>query len=299
MTTSPYTDAPPRTGLKWLAAISVLAVGVWSYWPTLVDLVDFWRFNPDYSVGALVPPVAIYLVWSDRRRLRALPTSVCWWGFALLLASQVVRLLGLFYMFASLERFSLILALGALVLFFFGHAVTRRLVWLWLFFLLMMPLPSRVHERLAIPLQDLATGSSVFCLEMLGFLVARQGHILRLSGRTAVAIAEACSGLRMLTAFVVVAATLAFLVRRPVWQKAVLVISSVPVAIAANTLRLVATVLLYEWVSDDVAERFFHHFAGLTMMPFAVIVLILELRLLRWLSEPAPAAGEPVPGCPS
>jgi exosortase len=190
-------------------------------------------------------------------------------------------------------------AAAASVLCILGYAVARRLVWIWLFLLLTMPLPVSVHERLSIPLQDLATGSSVFCLELLGFLVVRQGHVLRLSDQTAVAIAEACSGLRMLTSFITVAATLAFLARRPAWQKAVLLISSVPVAILANTLRLVTTVLLFEWASGEVAHRFFHDFAGLTMMPFAVIVLVLELRLLRWIGEPKPGRVGLPPGAPA
>ena len=77
-----------------------------------------------------------------------------------------------------------------------------------------------------------------------------------------VAVAEACSGLRMLTAFVVVAAALAYVVNRPRWQKAALVVSSVPVAILCNLARLVATAILFMLVSSEFGERFFHDFAG-------------------------------------
>jgi exosortase len=124
----------------------------------------------------------------------------------------------------------------------------------------------------------------VFGLELLGYLVAREGNVLRLSDQNTIAVAEACSGLRMLTAFVIVGAALAFVIRRPAWQKVIVVLSTVPVAILANTLRLMVTALVYEHVGSDVGERLFHDFAGLTMIPCAFVILLVELRLLRWLS---------------
>jgi exosortase len=205
-----------------------------------------------------------------------------------LLISQMIRLAGLYYMYGSLERYSIIFAVAGVVLLVWGYQIARRLVWVFIFLLLMIPLPGKVHDQVAIPLQSFASASAVFCLETAGYLVALQGNVLELSDRTSVAVAEACSGLRMLTAFTMVGAVLAFMVRRPAWQKTVIVLSSIPVAIVANTLRLVATVLLHEWVGGEVANRFFHDFAGLSMMPLAVIILVVELRLLRWLGRPTP-----------
>jgi len=96
----------------------------------------------------------------------------------------------------------------------------------------------------------------------------------------------------MLTAFVVVAAVFAFVVNRPRWQRAVLVLSSVPIAIVCNVMRLIATVALYAIASSSIAERFFHDFAGLTMMPVAIAILVGELWLMKKLviADPAPAA---------
>ena len=281
------------TKLRWIAVAALLGGLLWSYWPTLSELWAFWQLNPDYSVGQLVPLVAVYLVWADRKALRKLPVRVCWWGLGVVLSAQAVRLFGLLYMYGSLERYSLVLTVGGTALLVFGYAAVRRLIYVFAFLMLMVPLPNRVHNDLALPLQNFAANSAVFGLELLGYLVDRRGNVLRLSDQTAVAVAEACSGLRMLTAFVVVAATLAFVVRRPPWQKAVVVLSSLPVAILANTLRLIATVLLYESAGSQVAERFFHDFAGLTMMPFAIVVLMAELWMIRRLSMGATGASVP------
>ena len=99
-------------------------------------------------------------------------------------------------------------------------------------------------------------------------------------------VAEACSGLRMLTAFIVVAGAMAFLVNRPIWQKATLVLSSIPIAIGCNLARLCVTAMLYLVADSETAERFFHDFAGLTMMPIAVFMLFGELWLMNKLVVP-------------
>ncbi len=275
--------------VPWAILAVLLAGLLWSYWPTLSDLVAFWRLNPDYSAGALVPLVAVYVVWSRRKVLREIPGQTCWAGLVLLLMAQAVRFFGMLYMYGSLERFSFLLTIVAGCLLIFGRRMTRQLASVLVFLVLMFPLPERVHEALALPLQGFASRSAVVGLEMLGYLVRREGNVLCLSNQAPVAVAEACSGLRMLTAFVIVAAALTFVVRRPVWQKVVIIASSVPVAILANTLRLVITVLVLELVSSDAGEEFFHNSAGIVMIPFAWAVLMGELWLMRWIGG---ASGE-------
>jgi len=262
----------------------VLAVLAWSYWPTLSELFDFWQRNADYSVGELVPLVAAYLLWSDRKVLLSLPRRVCWWGLGVILLAQVIRFYGLYDMYGSLERYSIVLTVAGAVLFVLGFEVAWRLKWVAAFLLLMVPFPGRVHNNIAVPLQSFASSSAVFGLELMGYLVGREGNVLRVSDRTEVAVAEACSGLRMLTAFIVVAATLAFVVHRPKWQKAIVVLSSIPTAIVANSLRLIVTVLLFEYANREVAEKFFHDFAGICMMPFAVVAILAELWFMRFIS---------------
>jgi exosortase len=110
--------------------------------------------------------------------------------------------------------------------------------------------------------------------------VVREGHTLLLNGNVHVAVAEACSGLRMLTAFVVVAWVLAYIIHRSPWQKAVLVVSSIPVAILCNIVRLVITAMLFMVTTAEFAEQFFHDFAGLTMMPLAILMLLGELWVM-------------------
>ena len=101
-----------------------------------------------------------------------------------------------------------------------------------------------------------------------------------------IAVAEACSGLRMLTAFVIVAAFIAYMVRRPRWEKGILLASSVPVAVICNMLRIFLTAMTMLYGSVELAAEFFHDFAGVVMMPIAVSLLFCELWLMDRLVVP-------------
>jgi exosortase len=230
----------------------------------------------------LVFPAAVYLLWTDRHRLlsgrRVQPS---WWSaIGLLLFSQLVRAVGITGMLDSLERYSLILALGGLLLLLAGRPFCRRIQYHYLFLFLMVPLPAPIHNRIALPLLGLATQAACAVLDILGIQVIPEGNTLLLNGRVELAVAEACSGLRMLTAFIVVAAFLAFLADRPRWQRVVLLASSVPVAMICNIMRLVATALLFLLVNENVGQKFFHDFAGVSMMPLAILLLMAELWVL-------------------
>lgn len=186
----------------------------------------------------------------------------------------------------SAERYSIVLTLGALVLMVAGWRVLRRVAWVLLFLFLMFPLPGRIHNMVSDPLQRLATTGSVFLLEAFGVPVTQQGNIVMLNDSIPMAVAEACSGLRMLTAFIIVAAFIAYMVKRPRWQKAVLLASSIPVAVVSNMIRIMATGIIMLYVSVEIGEKFFHDFAGLVMMPAAVSLIFGLLWLMDLLTVP-------------
>jgi exosortase len=256
---------------------ALVLLTVWSYWPTMVGLFKDWQGNDDYSAGQLVPLVALFLIWRERKKLGKCLLRPCWWGMALLILAQAVRFYGLLFMFESAERYSLVLIIAGLVLMVAGWQVFRTVSWILLFLFLMVPLPGRVHNLISGPLQKMATTGSVFLLEAFGTRVSHQGNVVMLNENTPMAVAEACSGLRMLTAFVIVAAFMTYMVKRSRRQKAVLLLSSIPIAVL---------ILL---VNTEFAEKFFHDFAGLAMMPAAALLLFGELWLMDKLILPEPS----------
>jgi exosortase len=118
---------------------------------------------------------------------------------------------------------------------------------------------------------------------MLGYSVMREGHIIHLNGTT-VAIAEACNGLRMITAFLVIAGMVVLLVRRAWWEKLLVLASSLPIALLCNVTRLIITAIAFTKLDGEKWEKTFHDFGGYSMMPLALALVIFELWFLTKLT---------------
>lgn len=289
MTTAP---APPqfRPAQGFVLLVVVVVATTLSFWPTVRDLSAFWWVNEDYSVGSLVLPVWLWLIWQARHRLRAHMFQPSIIGLALLIASQFLRFFALIYGYGFLERLAMVSSLVSVVIMLAGLRVFRALLWEHVFLLLLIPLPNRVHNLIAMPLQSWATGIGQFGLELLGYFVKREGNVLTVNEDTTVLVAEACSGLRMLTAFIFVAAVLCFLVSRPTWQRVALLCLSIPTAVVMNGLRVTATAMYFDVEPSASARSQFHDMAGLVMMPVAVAVLLGILRLFEmiFIADPEP-----------
>jgi exosortase len=195
----------------------------------------------------------------------------------------MVRLFGLFFMYGSAERLSIALSIAALVLLLFGWQLLRKVSTVLLFLCLMLPWPNRVQTAVTIPLQHWATSSAVFCLEMVGYEVIREGNVIHI-GESSVAVAEACNGLRMVTAFFVISGLVVLLVKRAWWEKLIVLVSSLPIALLCNTIRLTITAIFFTVLEGEYWEEIFHDFGGYAMMPLALVAMVAELWLLTKLT---------------
>jgi len=269
--------------LAWLGASVVFIAFLWSYWPGFVDLWNIWQRSDEYSSGLLVPFLTVYILWSRRHDIAKCPIKPCIWGVFAFVAAQAVRVFGLFFMYGSAERLSVALSIAALVLLLFGWQLFKKVSTILLFLCLMLPWPNRIQAAVALPLQRWATSSAVFCLEVLGYAVVRDGNIIHIGGAT-VAVAEACNGLRMVTAFFVVGGLVILLVKRAWWEKLIIIVSSLPIALLCNTVRLAVTAIAFTVLSGEYWEKIFHDFGGYAMMPLALAAIIVELWLLTKLT---------------
>jgi len=268
-----------------LAGVGLLLAFFYSYWPQIVDLFQIWKRSDEYSCGALVPFIVAHLVWTRRHQFLQCRIKPALWGAGAFLLAQGFRYFGLYYMYDSAQRLSMVLSIGALVLLLFGWQVMRKGLTIWLFLFLMLPLPNRVQEMVTLPLQGWATTSAVFSLEMIGYEVMREGNIIHLRwdsqyDMTTIAIAEACNGLRMVTAFLVICGMVVMLARRKWWEKFIGLVSCLPIALLCNTIRLTLTAVAFTILERGEWETLFHDFGGFAMMPLALALVIFELWIL-------------------
>ena len=287
----------PVRPLLALAGLGLLLV--WVYWPALDDMAHKWSHNPQYSHGYLVPLFALALLWLRRERLTAVSFQLNWWGVPLVAIGVALYLAGAYGYFDWLEGVSLLPCLAGVAVLLGGR---RALAWAWpaiAFLAFMVPLPFGLEQALGGPLRSLATRASTWALQTLGLPALAQGNIIIVRAHK-IGVAEACSGLSMLLTFAAVATAVAVVIRRPLLDKLLIVASAVPIALLANVARITATGVLYETAGSQVARAFFHDFAGWLMMPLAVGLLWVELRLLsRLLVERRSESPLPVGGLPA
>jgi exosortase len=267
----------------WSALAILLLTLLWSYGDIVLRLWSVWMRNDEYSSGLLVPFLAAYVAWSRRRQIAGCVIQPSLWGLLFFLAAQALRGFGLIYMYSSAENLSLVLTIAALVLWLFGWTFFRTVTPILLFLFLMLPWPHQVQDLLSLRLQESATLSATYCLQTLGYSAVREGNIINLGGVT-VAVAEACNGLRMLTAFLVIAGWVVLLVRRTWWEKIIILLSSLPIGLFCNTVRLTLTAVAFTFLDGPRWEKVFHDFGGYAMMPLALSLIVLELWFLSRLT---------------
>jgi exosortase len=275
--------------LLTLGLLAGVGAALWSYWTTLGEVAQRWAHDPQYSHGYLVPAFAVLILWLRRGRLRDSDRAPSWWGVVVLLLGVVGRLAGTRFSLDWLEDVALLPCLAGVCLTAGGRAAWR---WAWpavLFLFFMIPLPHRVAVAAAEPLQRLATVASCYALQTLGLPAVPEGNVILLND-SSIGIVEACSGLRMLVVFFALSTAVGLVIRRPLWERLVVVGSAVPIALFANLVRITATGVLHQTSDRQFAEDFFHDLGGWLMMPLALALLWVELKVLaRLLPDPAPA----------
>jgi exosortase len=152
-----------------------------------------------------------------------------------------------------------------------------------LFFLFfMLPLPPSFNQFLAGPLQSLATIGSVSLLQVIGLPVMSEGNVI-VVGEETLEVARACNGLSMLLSFITLITATVLLIRRPLYERALLLASAVPIALVSNILRIAATALAYHYVGHEAGEKMAHSMAGFAMMPVALGLVWLESKVYSWM----------------
>jgi len=265
--------------VSWYA-LAVLALVGWLYAPVLYNLVRQWWQDPNFSHGFFVPLFSAWVLWQTRERLERIRPEPSAWGLPVIVGSLAVLILGIFGVELFLSRVSLIFLAGGLVLFFFGWAMLRAVLFPLLFLVLMVPIPAIVFSQITFPLQILASKLAAGTLPFCAVPVLREGNVINLPSMP-LEVAEACSGIRSLMSLATLAMMYAYLMEKRTGIRILLAVASLPIAVAANTLRIVGTGLIVQYWDPELAEGFFHAFSGLLIFLVSLVMLFALHQALR------------------
>jgi exosortase len=252
------TSPTPR---RLLAGGALLASFAILYRHVIVKLVHDWATDDNYSHGFLIVPLALYLAWERRQRFAEIAPRPSVTGLLIVLASVGVLAAGTLGAELFLTRVSMIGVLAGAIVFLYGWRHLTTLAFPVAFLLLMIPLPALIFNQIAFPLQLLASRAGEMVLSVLRIPVLREGNVIVLA-HTTLEVAEACSGIRSLVSLLTLGIVYGYFIDPRGLVRVAVALSTVPVAIAANGLRVAGTGIAAQYYGAQAAQGFLHSFSG-------------------------------------
>ncbi len=291
----------PSTFQRIAKPAAVAAVLLFAYFSVVTKLGYDWWTDENYSHGLLVPFVIGFIIWSESERLRdAVTEGGLWLGCAVVGLATVMLAAGTLGAELFTQRISLIIMLAGIVIYFFGRRMLSMLAVPFVLFLLAIPVPQIVFNRIAFPLQIWASQMAVWGIRLFDIPVLRKGNVMDILPRgstqlISLEVVEACSGIRSLSTLITLALVLGYFTRRDdsgssrfstfcradLWRTVTLMVCAVPIAVLTNAGRVSATGVLTYYYGKSASEGTFHEISGWLVYVVALAILIIFNELLK------------------
>lgn len=287
------TAATPEAAGRWSLGRPGLALALFAlgaalalalFRDGLLLMLESWS-RAEYSHGYLIPLVALGLALQRRDALAALDLRAGWSGPVLVLLGLAAYLLGELSTIYTVVQYAGLVVLVGLVVAWLGWRGAGALWPALLYLVFMIPLPNFLYVDLSARLQLLSSLVGVAVIRLAGISVFLQGNVIDL-GVYKLQVAEACSGLRYLFPLLSFGFLAGYLYRGPAWQRWLLFLSTVPITILMNSLRIGLIGLLVDWQGIGAAEGFLHLFEGWMVFVLCLLLLLAEAALLLKLGGP-------------
>src|SRR5262249_43228565 len=279
----------------WIGLMVVGALLAVLYGSTAASLWDAWNTNPDASHGVFIPLIAAGLFWSARDRWATRPRTAPGFGLALLIAGLLLQVAAAWGGIRFAQPVALVLALAGVTAYLLGWAAFREVLFPFAFLLFMVPWPDLLVERISFPMQLMTSTYAAMFAGLLGVPVRADGVNLFLPERgVSIAVAVACSGMRSLVALLAIAALVAYSLRAGIGRRWLLFAAGVPIALAANVLR-VLLILLVGSARGQAAALWFHDHSSPVLFFLCSLGLLGLASLIRSPQLVARRESRPVP----
>src|SRR6185437_9147575 len=279
----------PRIGLlrpsviyaSLLVSISVL-IAFFAYSQSLLELVRRWTAQEEYSHGFLIPAIVAWLFWTRRHALLASLGRPSWSGAAFILLAAVLHVIGKLSALWILSQVSFVIVLIGIALGLGGYSLLRVTFIPTIFLLFAIPLPYVFDATLSFRLQLISSELGTAFIRLLQIPVYLEGNVIDL-GIYKLQVVEACSGLRYLYPLMSLGFLAAYLFQAPLWQRVVVFLSTIPITIVMNSLRIgIVGVLVNYWGPQD-ADGLLHMFEGWIIFVACAGLLLVEMYVLYFL----------------
>jgi exosortase D (VPLPA-CTERM-specific) len=259
-----------------LAAVLVCFAGFSS---ALFELVHRWNSQEEYSHGFLIPIVTAWLLWARRDTLRASVGPPSLTGVVLVFLAIAMGIIGELSAIWILSQVGFVLALMGIVLSIGGYSLLQVAFIPIVYLLFAIPLPYFIDAVLTLKLQLISSELGVFFIRLFQIPVYLDGNIIDM-GTYKLQVVEACSGLRYLYPLLSLSFLAAYLFHARLWQRVLVFLSSVPIAIGMNGFRIGVVGILVDRWGTEMAEGALHFFEGWVIFLACSALLAGEIYVL-------------------
>jgi exosortase len=280
MTKEGYMELAEQHKGKLAAFLVLLSSFLFLYYSVIGPLIRDWVDDGNYSHGFFILPISLYFVWKNRRRYRSAKLEPSLLGLIMVLGSLAVLFAGVLGADIFMTRITLIGVIAGAVLYVYGWQHLKLAIYPILFLILMIPLPAIIFNQIAFPLQIIASKFSEIVLYMVGIPALREGNIIQLPN-ISLEVVEACSGIRSLLSMLTLSIVYGYFADNRIWIRILLAMSTVPIAILTNGVRVALTGIAAHRFGAEAAQGFIHGFSGWLIFLLAFLMLFLLLRLIH------------------
>lgn len=260
-----------------VSVLLVLFIG--AYWIPIKAMVNIWWNNENYSHGFLIPVIAAYLLWEKRKTLKEIPVKISWKVLPALIVVILLSLYGILGSRESVSISSIPVLLILFVAFCFGIEAVKRLILPLCYLAFMAPVPAGVETSLGSYLKIISSALGGAIIGLFNIPVHVSGNVIDL-GVAQLQIVDECSGLRYLFALLALGVLYAYFFEKAAWKRVVAVLSTIPIAILTNALRIGITGILTYKYGVEMAQGFYHGFSGWVIFMVAFALLFVLGRFL-------------------
>jgi exosortase D (VPLPA-CTERM-specific) len=266
---------------RTLFFLIAMAITIFLFWSAFVELERLWSSREEYSHAYFIPLIAAFFAWQCMGQLSRNRLVGSWWGVPLVAIGLLFFVLGSVGTILLIVSFGFVIVLAGLVLSYLGVEGIKKL-WAPIFLLaLVIPLPSFLVSVLSLEMQLISSQLGVELIRLFDISVYVEGNVIDLGGYQ-LQVAEACSGLNYLFPLLSIGFIVAYIYDGPLWQRAVVFLSSAPITILLNSLRIGLIGVTVEYWGIEMAEGFLHDFEGWAFFMICTAILVFEVWLF-WL----------------
>lgn len=254
------------------------------YWPTFVWMnARFTEAETYYSHGFLIPFIFAYLIWMKKSELQRCVIKPAGMALLIFVPALLIHLFAYFFEINFVSGFTLIAVLFGLAIYLYGSDVTKKVAFPIIFLVFMVPLPQVMIISVSFKMKMMAAQVATTIINLMGIHAIRDGSIVYLKPETSLTIGSPCSGLSSLIALTALGALYAYLVKMSRIRKVILFALSIPIALAANILRIVLLLLVgFAYDTKVATGPFVHGFLAFLLYIFAIAGLLIAGRMLSW-----------------